>query len=99
MTYYLAELYSPKSSWHALDAEGRQAFFEKVGDATKPFAPGQNFFAIWRFPDEAALDMLIAGITATGWHDYFDTINAAGAGTDLPGHLAQLAGVPFREAA
>jgi hypothetical protein len=43
--------------------------------------------------------MLIAGITATGWHDYFDTINAAGAGTDLPGHLAQLAGVPFRDAA
>ncbi len=46
-----------------------------------------------------ALDMLIAGITATGWHDYFDTVNAAGAGTDLGGHLAQLAGVPFKEAA
>ncbi len=29
MTYYLAELYSPKSSWHALDAEGRQAFLRK----------------------------------------------------------------------
>lgn len=118
MTHYLAELYSPKSSWYALDAEGRQAFFEKVGagmsglgalgiealalgpvDATKPFAPHQSFFAIWRFPDEAALDMLIAGITATGWHDYFDTINAAGEGTDLPGHLAQLAGVPFKQAA
>ena len=118
MTYYLAELYSPKSSWHALSAEGRQSFFEKVGagmgglaalgiealalgpvDVTKPYAPEQSFFAIWRFPDEAALDMLIAGITATGWHDYFDTINAAGAGTDLPGHLAQLANVPFKEAA
>ena len=31
-----------------------------------------------RFPDEAALDALL-------------TINAAGTGTDLPGHLAQLA--------
>ncbi|MDR6432630.1 DUF6616 family protein [Brucella pseudogrignonensis] len=118
MTYYLAELYSPKTSWLELDAQGRQAFFEKVGagmgglaalgvealalgpvDATKPYAPDQSFFAIWRFPDEAALDTLIAGITATGWHDYFDTINAAGAGTDLGGHLAQLAGVPFKEAA
>ncbi|MCV9906357.1 hypothetical protein OIV19_01835 [Brucella sp. HL-2] len=118
MNYYLAELYSPKSSWHALSPEDRQGFFEKVGagmgglaalgiealalgpvDATKPYAPKQSFFAIWRFPDEAALDMLIAGITATGWHDYFDTINATGAGTDLPGHLAQLAAVPFKEAA
>lgn len=118
MTYYLAELYSPKASWLTLDARGRQAFFEKVGagmgglaelgvealalgpvDATKPYAPEQSFFAIWRFPDEAALDMLLAGITSTGWHDYFDTINAAGAGTDFGGHLAQLAGVPFKEAA
>jgi hypothetical protein len=117
MTHYLAELYSPKASWLALDLEGRQAFFEKVGagmgglaergiealalgpiNPTKPYAPKQSFFAIWRFPDEMALDMLIAGITTTGWHYYFDTVNAAGAGTDLGGHLAQLAGVPFKEA-
>ncbi len=31
MTHYLAELYSPKASWLALDLKGRQAFFEKVG--------------------------------------------------------------------
>ena len=101
MTYYLAELYSPKvgAGMGSLAALGIEALALGPVDATKSFAPSQSFFAIWRFPDEAALDMLIAGITATGWHDYFDTINAAGAGTDLPGHLAQLAGVPFREAA
>ncbi|CAN7448335.1 hypothetical protein LJR257_002765 [Ensifer adhaerens] len=60
-------------------------------DAGKLHAASQSYFAIWRVPDEAALDALVSGIAAAGRHDYFETINAAGRGTDLPGHLAQLA--------
>jgi hypothetical protein len=112
MTHYLAELYTPKPEWLALDPIDRNRFFEAVGagmtelsalgveaiafgetDAAKLQPAPQRFFAIWRFPNEAALDALLSGIAASGWHDYFETINAAGPGTDLPGHVAQLAAV------
>ena len=108
--HYLAELYTPRPAWLALDPEERAAFFAAIGagmaslaahgiemlafgetDGTKPHAAAEPYFAIWRFPDEAALDALIAGIAASGWHDYFDTRNAAGRATDLQGHLAALA--------
>lgn len=42
-------------------------------------------------PDAAAITVLVSGIAASGWHDYFDTFNAAGPGVDLNGHLTQLA--------
>lgn len=53
-------------------------------------AAPQTFFALWRFPDEAALDALLGGIAATGWHDYFQTINAAGQDVGFATHLGQL---------
>lgn len=64
--------------------------FGETDTSTLHAAP-YGYFAIWRFPDETARDALIAGIAASGWHDYFETINATGSGTDLSGHLAQLA--------
>ena len=110
MAHYLAELYSPKPAWLALDQAGRHRFFEAIGsgmgalsalgvealalgeaDAATLHAPTQKFFAIWRAPDAAAMNALVSGIAASGWHDYFETINAAGPGVDLNGHLAQLA--------
>lgn len=51
----------------------------------------QQFFAIWKFSDKAAVTALLEAIAATGWHDYFDTTNAAGEATDMNTHLAQLA--------
>ncbi|MCF7646250.1 hypothetical protein KQ944_15275 [Bacillus subtilis] len=51
----------------------------------------QQFFAIWKFSDKASVTALLEAIAATGWHDYFDTINAAGEATDMNTHLAQLA--------
>jgi hypothetical protein len=45
---------------------------------------------VWRCPDDAALDALVSGIAQSGWHDYFETVNAGGEATDLVGHLAQL---------
>lgn len=53
----------------------------------------QRFFAVWRAPDRPALNALVAGIAASGWHDYFETINAAGQSVDLIIHLGQLAAV------
>lgn len=64
--------------------------FGEVDAGTLRAAP-YRYFAIWRFPDETARNALVSGISASGWHDYFETINATGHGTDLPGHLAQLA--------
>lgn len=60
-------------------------------DGAKRHAAGQKYFALWKFPNEQALDALLAGIQATGWHDYFETANAAGIGTDLNTHLLELA--------
>lgn len=110
MTYYLAELYSPKPAWLALDTAGRSQFFELVGagmaslialgieplasgktECTAIYSASQQFFALWRAPDQAAMNALLSAIAATGWHDYFDTINAAGVGGDLNQHLGQLA--------
>ncbi|MBB2973711.1 DUF6616 family protein [Mesorhizobium sp. RMAD-H1] len=110
MAHYLAELYSPKSAWLALDQAGRRKFFETISsgmagllalgvepialgetDATTLRAATQQFFAIWRAPDEASMNALVSGIAASGWHDYFETVNAVGAGVDLNDHLAQLA--------
>lgn len=107
--HYLAELYTPRPAWLALDQAGRTAFFAAIGagmaslaaygiemlafgetDRSKPHAAAEPYFAIWRFPDEAALDALLAGIAASGWHDYFETRNAAGRATDFEAHLAAL---------
>jgi len=60
-------------------------------DVAALHAPSQKFFAIWRAPDAEGMNALISGIAASGWHDYFETINATGHGVDLVGHLAQLA--------
>ena len=62
-------------------------------DRSKAHAATQEFFAIWRCPDDAALNALVNGIAQSGWHDYFDTVNAGGEGMDLLGHLAQLGAV------
>ncbi|MBN7761641.1 hypothetical protein JYP52_10870 [Nitratireductor aquibiodomus] len=74
----------------ALSALGVEALALGKVDQTKRHAAPQTFFAIWRCPDDAALDALISGIAQSGWHDYFDTINAGGEATDLAGHLTQL---------
>jgi hypothetical protein len=60
---------------------------------TEPALHGapQRFFAIWRLPDAKVRDALLAAISETGWHDYFDTINATGPAVDFPTHLGQLA--------
>ena len=48
------------------------------------------FFGVWRAPDEVALQTLADGIAASGWHDYFQTVNAGGRGVAFREHLKQL---------
>lgn len=59
-------------------------------DPQKLHSAPQTFFAIWRCPDDAALDALVSGIAQSGWHDYFETLNAGGEGVDMLAHLGQL---------
>lgn len=60
-------------------------------DGNLPHAASQNFYAVWRCSDEKGIDALVNGISGSGWHAYFDTVNAAGAADDLAAHLHQLA--------
>ena len=50
-----------------------------------------RFLGIWRFPDPQARDALLFGIKASGWYEYFDHVNAAGADGDFARHFGALA--------
>ncbi|EKU30608.1 DUF6616 family protein [Alcaligenes sp. RM2] len=50
-----------------------------------------RFMGVWRFPDQQACRALLAGIKASGWYEYFDHVNAAGAEGGFAQHLAELA--------
>lgn len=78
------------SAMPALSGLGVEALALGKVDPTKLHAAPQTFFAVWRCPDDAALNALVSGIAQSGWHNYFDTVNAGGEATDLVGHLAQL---------
>lgn len=80
-----------KTGMTALSDAGIEAIAMGEVNARKKHSAPQRFFAIWKFPTETSLDALIEGIAATGWHDYFDTVNACGKGTDMAAHLEQLA--------
>lgn len=62
-----------------------------VADPGKPGAAGHAFLALWSCADEAALDALLAGIRASGWYEYFDTVSTCGSAQTFEEHLASLA--------
>lgn len=49
-----------------------------------------QYLGIWRFSDSKAREALLDGIRASGWYQYFDHINAAGAEGYFPQHLQAL---------
>ncbi len=55
-----------------------------------PHGSGEQFYAVGTASREAA-DTLVAGIAATGWHDYFTTTHAIGEVNSMGQHLADLA--------
>ncbi|MBT9247106.1 hypothetical protein KM031_13670 [Gemmobacter fulvus] len=97
---WLALSLAERQSYFASIAEGMGALsalgVEPIafGETEPSIHPApQQFFSVWRLPDAEAQAALLSGIAATGWHDYFDTVNAAGKGVDFPAHLTQLTGV------
>ncbi len=94
---WLALSAEQRQTYFAQIAEGMPALIDlgvevlAMGE-TEPALYGapQQFFAIWRLPNAAVRDLLLAAIAETGWHAYFDTINAAGQAVDFPTHLMQL---------
>ena len=56
-----------------------------------PHGSGEQFYAVWCCASREEADALVAGIAATGWHDYFTTTHAVGAVDDMAQHLADLA--------
>lgn len=75
----------------ALTGLGVEILTMSAVDKKKNFSPAQQFFALWTFPTEDSLKALLEGIEATGWHNYFETINIAGKGGDITSHLNELA--------
>ncbi len=75
----------------ALAESGVEILTMSVVDKKNVFSPPQQFFALWRFPTQESLNALLEGIEATGWHNYFETINIAGEGGDITSHLNDLA--------
>jgi hypothetical protein len=59
-------------------------------DSAIPHAGHHTFFGIWRVPDKSALETLVTSINASGWHDYFETLNVSGYDVGLREHLKQL---------
>ncbi|KQB57503.1 exonuclease III [Paucibacter oligotrophus] len=54
-------------------------------------ASEHRFVGIWRFPDQQARNVLLGGILASGWYNYFDHVNAASDAGGFEGHLVALA--------
>lgn len=79
------------SAMGGLAAMGVQVLALAETDATLDRASPHRFLGIWRFPDTAARDALLAGIKASGWYGYFDHVNAASGTGGLESHLKALA--------
>jgi len=56
-----------------------------------PLGSTEQFYAVWQCASRADADALVAGISATGWHEYFTTTNTVGAVDAMPQHLQDLA--------
>ena len=56
-----------------------------------PHSSDEQFYAVWRCASREEVDALVAGIAATGWHEYFTTTHAVGAMDSMAQHLADLA--------
>lgn len=88
-----------REAFFARIAEGMQAFAPgavtplAMGpvDRQLPHAAPADYFAVWCCADAAVVRQLVDAITNSGWHDYFSTVNAAGASEDLAAHLRALA--------
>lgn len=49
-----------------------------------------TYMAAWRMPTRELAVMLEEAVAGSGWHDYFDQVNARGAVMDTPDALAHM---------
>lgn len=52
-----------------------------------------QFLAVWHFPNKEACDVLLNGIKASGWYNYFDHVNAVGKESSFIEHLDALSSI------
>ncbi|EJC61016.1 hypothetical protein MJ863_09135 [Alcaligenes ammonioxydans] len=76
-----------------LSSQGIEVLTLSVTEPHIDQASSHHFMGVWRFPDQRACQALLAGIQASGWYEYFDHINAAGAQGEFAQHLLDLANV------
>ncbi len=79
------------SAMGSLAALGVEVLALAETDGRLDQASPHRFLGIWRFPDTAARDALLAGIKASGWYGYFDHVNAASGAGGFESHLKALA--------
>ncbi|MCZ7893858.1 hypothetical protein O9X99_19465 [Agrobacterium salinitolerans] len=77
----------------ALSQAGIEVITTGAVNTSLGHASPHEFFALWRCRDRQALSLLVEAIADSGWHDYFDTVNAGGEGAGMANHLQQLAAV------
>lgn len=52
-----------------------------------------QFLAVWQFPNKEACNLLLNGIKASGWYNYFDHVNAVGIENSFIEHLDALSSI------
>lgn len=77
-------------SMPALEALGVKAISIGRIDQTKLHSSKNSFYAIWHCNNDAGLNALVHAIALSGWHSYFETINAGGEDDDFKNHMHQL---------
>ncbi len=81
-----------KQGMAALSAAGVQVLaLAPAQPNTQPqYDSRHRYVGIWAFPNDELRQMLLQGIAASGWYDYFDHVNASVNDGDLNSHLADL---------
>jgi hypothetical protein len=80
-----------QSAMSGLSSLGVEVLALGEADGSIDQASEHRFLGIWRFPDQQARDVLLAGIKASGWYGYFDHVNVASDVGGFASHLAALA--------
>ena len=52
-----------------------------------------QFLAVWHFPNKEVCDVLLNGIKASGWYNFFDHVNAVGKENSFIEHLDLLSNI------
>ena len=71
----------------SLVAMGAEPIGTALDDADTPLATGHRFLCAWRMPSKAVAEKLEEEVEKSGWHRYFDQVNARGPILDMDATL------------